>query len=103
QEIDTELTTSAVYRIENLSKRTLLLQSKKKLPSYIRGIKAFKKADSIEDMKKYIRLVRINDYNSYSIYLNVLSGNESEYHLFDSEMSLKLKYSIQNVKYSVYI
>ena len=103
QEIDTELTTSAVYRIENLSKRTLLLQSKKKLPSYIRSIKAFKKADSIEDMKKYIRLVRINDYNSYSVYLNVLSGNESEYHLFDSEMSLKLKYSIQNVKYSVYI
>lgn len=54
-------------------------------------------------MKKFARLVEINDYNDFSIYLNILNGNDNGYYLFDSELSLKLKYSIQKVKYSVFL
>ncbi len=103
QEIDNELTTSAVNKIESISKRTILVQSKMKLSNYIRSVKSFKKLDSIEDMKKFARLVEINDYNDFSIYLNILNGNDNGYYLFDSELSLKLKYSIQKVKYSVFL
>lgn len=46
QEIDNELTTSAVNKIESISKRTILVQSKMKLSNYIRSVKSFKKLDS---------------------------------------------------------
>lgn len=90
-------------KAEILSKKIKMLGCKKKLPNFVKQVKSFSPATNIEDIKRLVNKVTINNISDINIRLNLINDDALSIYLLSSSVNLKLGYKNININYSVYI
>lgn len=100
---DLSLKSNPENKIDMLSNKVLLLEAKKKLPSFIKSIKNFSDLDVVVDFRKLISGVEIIDDDTIKVKLSLVSDAILNYPVFESTISLKIGNSIKDITYYLFI
>lgn len=101
--IEKEISKNENTRLSLLSKRAMLLESKRKLPIFIRRLKNYYELDNIEDFKFFVRNVEILDEGEIKINLNLLLDDVINIPLLNSSISLRVGNAQKDVPFFVFV
>lgn len=89
--------------MNDLTTKVSLINAKGRLPSFIKLVRNYSIKSTIEEFKRYVRVVEMKDKYTYVIRLSLAANNAIDTLLLESKLNMKIGSSIQEATFYIFV